>query len=284
MAVLIDYGDDWRSGYVDLVHRLADNPDGAVDSRVGFTHEITDFMFTLSPDAIDLPLGVGRKISTALAAAEAIQLCAGVAMPELTEAVAARVASFVRDKDGTVHGNYGGRVDMQIIDVVDKLRADPMSRQAIIQIWDAGLDSQYRDPMPRDIPCTIAIGLLIRGGALQMSVTMRSNDAWLGTPYDVFQFRQLQRTIARQLGRPIGQYVHHAYSMHLYDKDLGAARGLSVDAAWQPNGPFPDGLYAARAAALPSAMLSCLVGKNLDSESHEWYHARLGEAYARLHA
>lgn len=282
MAFLIDYGDDWRAGYVDLVQRLVKHPERAVDSRVGFTHEITDYVFTLSPEAIDLPLGVGRKINTALAAAEAIQLCAGVAMPDLTEAVAAKVAKFVRDKDGTVHGNYGGRVDAQIIDVVDKLRADPKSRQAIIQIWDAGLDSQYRDPMPKDIPCTISIGFLVRDGGLQMSVTMRSNDAWLGTPYDVFQFRQLQRTIARQLGRPIGQYVHHAYSMHVYDRDLGAAKQLRVDPAWQPSGELPEGLYAPRAAALPSAMISCLVGKDLTFPSHEWYHARLGEAYARI--
>lgn len=283
MAYLIDYGDDWRGGYVDLVQRIISRPEYVIDSRAGFTHEITDYTFTLSPNAIDLPLGVGRKVNTALAAAEAIQLCAGVAMPELTEAVAAKVAQYVRDKDGTVHGNYGGRVDYQIADVVDKLRADPKSRQAIIQIWDAGLDSKYRDPMPKDIPCTLSIGFLVRDGALQMSVTMRSNDAWLGTPYDVFQFRQLQRTIARQLGRPIGRYTHHAISMHVYDRDLGAAKQLAVKPDADVQDWLPDGLYANRAHALPTAMIECLVGKNLDWPAHEWYHARLGEAYARIH-
>ena len=195
MAYMIDYEDDWREGYVDLVQKVA-RAGRVRTSRVGVTMEIRDYMFTLAPEALDLPLGVGRKLHTPLAAAEAIQLCAGVGMPRLTEAAAKDVASFVRDPDGTVHGNYGERVDMQIVDVVDKLKAAPDSRQAVIQIWDKNLDGQFRDPMPRDIPCTLTITFGITGDAmLTMSVSMRSSDVWLGIPYDVFQFRQLQRCL-----------------------------------------------------------------------------------------
>lgn len=283
MAVVIDYGDDWRFGYVDLVKRLANHPENVVDSRNGMTYEISDLVFQLGPDAIDIPLGVGRAPSLALAAAEAIQLCAGVGMPELTEAVSSKVAMYVRDSDGTVHGNYGERVDMQIVDVVDKLRADPNSRQAVIQIWDKYLDSEHRTPMPRDIPCTVAIGFLVRGGRLNTSVVMRSNDAWLGTPYDVFQFRQLQRTIARQVGRDVGTYTHHAISMHLYDKDLAKARALKVDPNWTCPAGLPDGLYAPRAASLPSAMVNCLVGDpDKMNASHLWYHQHLANAYKKV--
>jgi thymidylate synthase len=281
MARIRDYDNDWREGYIDICLYVAQ--DGEVrDSRNGLTMEMRDFMFTLSPDAIDLPLGTGRKVNTKLAAAEAIQLSGGIGMPELTEAVSKQVADFVRDPDGTVHGNYGNRMDLQIVDVVNKLTNDPMSRQAIIQVWDKNLDSLYRKPMPKDIPCTLAMMFGIDPeGALLMSVTMRSNDVWLGLPYDVFQFRQLQWTIANLLGRERGQYTHHAVSMHAYDKNLGEIEGLALKPGWyQPPLWGPCGLQAAQAADLQSCAKRVLRGEDQVTFSHDWYYRELGDAYA----
>jgi thymidylate synthase len=281
MARIRDYDNDWREGYIDVCLYVAQ--DGEVrDSRAGMTMEIRDFMFTLSPDAIDLPLGTGRKINTGLAAAEAIQLSGGVGMPELTEAVSKQVAEFVRDPDGTVHGNYGARMQLQIIDVVNKLQADPMSRQAIIQVWDKNIDSMYRKPMPKDIPCTLAMmfGIDPQGRVL-LSVIMRSNDVWLGLPYDVFQFRQLQSTVSNLLHRERGQYTHHAVSMHAYDKNLGQIGSLALKPNWyQPALWGPNGLHAKQAADLPACAERVLLGEDCGSFSHEWYHTALGEAYA----
>jgi thymidylate synthase len=284
MAFMIDYGDDWRSGYFDLVTRVREN--GVTkDSRVGFTREIRDFMFTLSPTAIDLPLGVGRKVNTALAAAEAIQLCAGYGMPDLTEAVSKQVGNYVRDANGVVHGNYGTRVDTQIRDVVDKLRAHHRDRQAVVQIWDKTLDSQHRVPMPKDIPCTLTIVFgCDENGDVTMSVTMRSSDVWLGIPYDVFQFRQLHRTVARLLGRYPGEYCHHSVSMHLYDQDLARSRELAIEDDWEQSGEMPIGLWSPGAQMLRNTMLRVLEGKSNEYDSHAWYHTRLGTAYLMTQA
>ena len=281
MAYLMDYGDDWRDGYVDVVKLVAQR--GTVrPSRIGPTMEIRDFVFTLSPEAIDLPLGTGRRLSTSLAAAEAIQLCAGFGMPALTEAAASQVAAYVRDPDGTVHGNYGSRVGLQIVDVVEKLQHDPSSRQAVVQIWNKQLDSSYRDPMPKDIPCTLTLTFGVdKSGALTMSVVMRSSDVWLGLPFDVFQFRQLQRTIAWLLGREIGQYCHHSVSMHAYDHDLAKIGGLAVEV--QPRIPsvMPTGIHPPHAADLMPCMIRVLAGveSEMGDPSHAWYNAALGSAY-----
>jgi thymidylate synthase len=278
----MDYDNDWRSGYLSIVRRVSSYPDSFIGSRAGDVREIDDFVFTLTPEAMDLPLGVGRKINTNLAAAEAIQLCAGVGLPTLTEAVAKNVADYVRDPDGTVHGNYGGRVSAQIADVVEKLDADPSSRQAIIQIWDKYVDSPYRQPMPKDIPCTLTLTFRIRDERLLLSVVMRSSDVWLGLPFDVFQFRQLQRTIAHILGYDIGEYCHHSVSMHLYEKDLERARSLTFDEQWKLADPLPEGLFSPTTPALPGTAFSVLDGMNLKSRSHQWYHARLGEAWQKM--
>ena len=49
---------------------------------------------------------------------------------------------------------------------------------------------------------------------------MRSNDAWLGFPYDVFTFTTIQKILANCLGLRAGRYVHLVGSFHIYVSDL----------------------------------------------------------------
>jgi hypothetical protein len=136
--------------------------------------------------------------------------------------------------------------------------------------------------MPKDSPCTIALTFRIRDERLLLSVVMRSSDVWLGLPFDVFQFRQLQRTVAHLLNRDIGEYCHHSISMHLYEKDLDRARSLTYDEGWTLAAPLPDGLFSWTAPALQATALSILDGTNIKARSHEWYHAHLGEAWQKV--
>jgi thymidylate synthase len=52
-----------------------------------------------------------------------------------------------------------------------------------------------------------------------MHVHMRSNDAFLGLPHDIFAFTMMQEIAARELGIEIGKYHHSVASLHLYDDD-----------------------------------------------------------------
>ncbi len=52
---------------------------------------------------------------------------------------------------------------------------------------------------------------------------MRSNDAWLGLPYDLMQFGMLQCAISQALGLPVGVQTHSAGSMHLYKRNFPKA-------------------------------------------------------------
>ena len=56
-----------------------------------------------------------------------------------------------------------------------------------------------------------------------MTVYMRSNDIWMGLPYDVFSFTCMQILLAFKLGVGIGTYTHHAASLHLYKRDYDTA-------------------------------------------------------------
>lgn len=93
------------------------------------------------------------------------------------------------------------------------LKADPFSRQAVIHIKDAS------NVPTKDTPCTLSLQFQIRGGHLHLTTNMRSNDIWLGFPFDVFAFTFLQIKMAMELGVKVGTYTHNAASLHLYRKD-----------------------------------------------------------------
>jgi thymidylate synthase len=111
---------------------------------------------------------------------------------------------------------------MQLPRAVERLKLDPDSRQAVVSIWDPLYDMQDT----RDLPCTLNFNFRIRNDKLNMSTTMRSNDVWLGAAYDVFMFTQLQCTVANALGVEVGTYTHHAYSFHIYERNVEAMEQL----------------------------------------------------------
>ena len=103
--------------------------------------------------------------------------------------------------------------------IIDILRAEPGSRNAIIQIY-SNADGAKKGPDSRrskDIPCTCTLHFVIRRRRLHLHVHMRSNDVFLGLPHDVFAFTMLQEIAARELGVEPGTYQHSVASLHLYD-------------------------------------------------------------------
>lgn len=62
-----------------------------------------------------------------------------------------------------------------------------------------------------------------------MNTTMRSQDVWLGFPYEVFTNTLIQELLAGWLGAELGEYHHHIDSLHLYAEHLPAAEQLAHD-------------------------------------------------------
>lgn len=283
---------DWRETYIDLVKRtvLYGNrtaPRGVVTME----RENCIINFSNPPEA--MLTGIGRKFSTTAAAIEALQLIAGFSTPGLLVGAAPRFAEFLED-DGTPWGSYADRMwyddtsfprDIaqpdrnQIESAVNKLRKDPDSRQATVTFWRPELDNL---PGKRDYPCTVALNYRIRNDRLNATTFMRSNDVWLGVPYDVFMFTQLQHTMARALGIAVGSYAHIAASLHVYERDFPGITQLHSyegdeypyepqGVGWEPNMPWPH--YAETAKML-------LLGKMNENSnaSEKWYRERVTRA------
>lgn len=131
------------------------------------------------------------------------------------------IAQF-SDDGVTFFGAYGRAVTRDLEHVVALLRRDPDSRQAIVSPWRP----ESLTTPTKDVPCTLAWQFFVRGGAVELHVSMRSNDLWLGFPYDVFTFTQTQRLVADALGLRPGKYYHHVGSLHLYEQHFGAAHDV----------------------------------------------------------
>lgn len=125
------------------------------------------------------------------------------------------------DDGETVNSNYGEKIQnyygFNQLEYVEKcLEKDELSRQAVIHIKPA---KDYIKSPTKDMPCTLTLQFFVRDGKLHLTVNMRSNDIWMGFPYDCFQFCLLQNYLAMKLSYKVGTYTHIAGSLHLYERN-----------------------------------------------------------------
>lgn len=204
----------WEYWYNQLAsqHGNEDSRDGAV------TGEIINAVTVIDNPKDNLVTSPIRKLSHKYAIGELLWYLSG---SNKLDAIAnySKAWNKLSDDGETVNSAYGHRIFEkfgfdQWEHVKGLLKADPNSRQAVIHI---------KEPNPektKDLPCTVALQYFIRDGKLYATTYMRSNDIWLGFPYDVFTFTCLQIKMAFELGVGIGSYTHIAGSLHLYSRNV----------------------------------------------------------------
>lgn len=128
----------------------------------------------------------------------------------------------IADEDGNVNSNYGycihKKFDIDQWEIAKQLLLrDESSRQAVIHIKEPRNLIEFPT---KDVNCTLTLQFLIRNNKLDLIVNMRSNDVWLGLPYDLFNFTCMQIRMAMELGVDVGTYYHNVGSLHMYNKDV----------------------------------------------------------------
>lgn len=129
------------------------------------------------------------------------------------------------DDGHVLAGAYGPRIHMQKRYIIDLLKKDPDTRQAVLTIWSPS-------PKPsKDIPCTVMMHFLKNEmGDLDLIVYMRSNDIFLGLPYDISTFCCFLMLVAHEVGLSVGSYYHVAGSLHAYEHDFDKLEKIADDA------------------------------------------------------
>lgn len=164
-----------------------------------------------------------RKLNYKFMVAEAFWILSGDDRVETIAPYNSNIKQF-SDNGETFFGAYGPKVVGQLQYVIDKLIADNDTRQAGLTIW------RENPQDTKDVPCTVAIFFNIRNSKLNVHVFMRSSDAWLGVPYDVFNFSMLGHLVCAFLRHNAGLDIEPgtlyltAASSHLYEVNWDVAR------------------------------------------------------------
>lgn len=209
---------DFSSVWIQSINDIMDNGD-EVSPRGKLTKEIPQRTITVDMRRPILCVPE-RKLSYKFMAAEAYWILSGDNRVETIAPYNKRIGHF-SDDGITFFGAYGPKIVGQIEYVVSKLLSDRDTRQAGLTIW------RENPPDTKDVPCTVAIFFNIRDNKLNANVFMRSNDVWLGTPYDVFNFSMLSHLICGMLNEANphsliitpGNLYLTAASSHLYATD-----------------------------------------------------------------
>lgn len=103
----------------------------------------------------------------------------------------------------------------QLSYVVEALKNDSLTRQAVISIWDPGIDTAPG----KDIPCNNWLQFILRDGLLSMSVAQRSSDLiWGYSGIDAFSWSVLHEMMAYWTESDVHIRSHLVGSQHIYQQ------------------------------------------------------------------
>lgn len=215
-----------------------------VSSRAGVTKELTHVGITLTKPWRREILLAHRKPNLAAQIAETAWVLAGSNDIGWLDHYLPRAKDF-SDDGFTWRAGYGqrlrdweGRVD-QVRWVVEHLRDNPASRQAVMSIWDPEIDTTPG----KDIPCNDWLNFSSRLGYLDLHVAVRSNDViWGWSGINQFEWSALLEIVAGLLGLQVGCLHFSTTSFHIYDRHWTKGRRIVEScsmSAW-PFGPIAD--------------------------------------------
>lgn len=213
--------------WLQVVEALRRDPNSPVQpSRGGPTQEILHAAIAVENSSARWVISRHPAINPAYAFAELIWTVNGRDDSAFLTYFNSKLPDLAGDGP-TFHGAYGKRLRQhlgfdQFARAYHALKHNPDSRQVVLQIWDGRIDlpNDEGQPVSPDIPCNLVSLLKVRGGRLEWTQVMRSNDIFRGIPYDFVQFTCLQEIMAGWLGVRPGAYCHVSDSLHVYLKDL----------------------------------------------------------------
>lgn len=190
------------------------------DSRVGNVKDLGKVVYQIKNDTFRLCFLKERNINPFFALSEFSWIIEGNNLVEPLQYFIKDYNKFSDDSE-TLNGAYGFRLLKyfeinQLEKAISELKKNKASRRVVLTMYSP----DDLNKTSNDIPCNTSIYLKIKDNKLDITILNRSNDLFLGVPYNVFIFYLLQLYIVKELNCDIGTQTHFTDSLHLYTKDL----------------------------------------------------------------
>lgn len=221
--------------------RVSSTPLYETKPRGQLVKEMIGVTFVLTNPRARLCTLAARKANYGFAAGEFCWYLRGAEDLESIAYYNPRMKGF-SDDGKKLHSAYGRRLlahppnrPSQWADVISTLKQDRDSRRAVMTIYAPSDMRRAVDDGTKDVPCTLALQFFIRDNRLHLHVTMRSNDVIWGLTNDLFSFTLLQETMLLDLREAgvenleLGEYIHTAGSMHIYERHFKMASEILAD-------------------------------------------------------
>lgn len=105
----------------------------------------------------------------------------------------------------------------QIKNIIEGIKKDPAGRRHILSAWNVADIPKMALP-----PCHLMAQFRVLKNELHCMMTIRSNDAFLGLPFNIASYALLTHLIGKATGYPPGELVVSFGDLHIYDNHLGA--------------------------------------------------------------
>lgn len=236
MSTLTINCDSLNEGYQYLINAIRLTSQQSTGRQQGAIHELLDVELVLSDprkSVLSLPI---RNMSRRYAAGELLCYIRGTNKKE-DFAFYSKSWNKLANPDGTINSAYGYRMfhmrdnsdvpqykENRFHYALTQLLENPETKNAVIMLRD---DSDLDPEHQKDRCCTLCLCFNIRDGKLNCRTIMRSQDLWLGLPYDVFCFTRLMQIMLYNYNAScedgkevqLGTYTHQVLNLHLYEKD-----------------------------------------------------------------
>jgi thymidylate synthase len=221
---MISFTGDCFNAYYLRALKIALSNTSYENSRVGPVINLGQAFFEIPPNDPRIIFLNHRKLNPVFAIIEGSWILSGSNKlePLLDELP---IFSEYSDDGETLNGAYGYRLRSffgfdQINTAIKLLKNDSNTRRVVMTMYSpSDLKSSSLD-----IPCNISVCIKINSGSVDITVLNRSNDLYLGLPYNIFIFGLIQKYFSIKLGLRIGVQRHFTDSLHLYEKNIDQAK------------------------------------------------------------
>ncbi len=107
----------------------------------------------------------------------------------------------------------------QLANVIEEIKTNPTSRRLIVSAWNVG-DLEHM-ALP---PCHAFFQFYVDGDEIDLKLTQRSGDMFLGVPFNVASYSLLLHIVGHLTGKTPRHFIHSLGDAHIYSNHIDQVR------------------------------------------------------------